>query len=100
MDLDLRLGAPATDVDQVRQTMTVADGDSVQYDQLVIATSVRPRRMPGTTNLAGTELSLTDGVVCEQYCAATPVVHDDSDVALEQPIPRQVDAHRTSDTSG
>jgi NADPH-dependent 2,4-dienoyl-CoA reductase/sulfur reductase-like enzyme len=45
--LDLRLGAEATGLDLDTREVRLADGTSVGYDALVIATGVRPRRLPG-----------------------------------------------------
>ncbi|MDX3712379.1 NAD(P)/FAD-dependent oxidoreductase [Streptomyces europaeiscabiei] len=47
LDLDLRLGTAATGLDLTERQVRLADGDSVPYDGLVIATGVRPRRLPG-----------------------------------------------------
>ncbi|MFD7898492.1 FAD-dependent oxidoreductase [Streptomyces sp. NPDC059743] len=47
LNLDLRLGIAATAVDQATRTVTPADGSTVPYDALVIATGVRPRPFPG-----------------------------------------------------
>jgi len=45
--LDLRLGATATGLDVGAREVRLADGRSVGFDALVIATGVRPRRLPG-----------------------------------------------------
>ena len=45
--LDLRLGVTATGLDVSAREVRLADGESVGYDALVIATGVRPRRLPG-----------------------------------------------------
>ena len=47
LDLDLRLGATATGLDLAAREVRLADGASVGYDALIIATGVRPRRLPG-----------------------------------------------------
>ncbi|MFD9114861.1 NAD(P)/FAD-dependent oxidoreductase [Streptomyces bottropensis] len=47
LDLDLRLGTAATGLDLERRRVRLAGGDAVPYDALVIATGVRPRRLPG-----------------------------------------------------
>ncbi|MET7571152.1 FAD-dependent oxidoreductase [Streptomyces sp. NPDC005492] len=46
-DLDLRLGVAATALDLAAQEVSLSDGAQVPYDGLVIATGVRPRRLPG-----------------------------------------------------
>ncbi|MFJ8137586.1 NAD(P)/FAD-dependent oxidoreductase [Streptomyces sp. NPDC096013] len=45
--LDLRLGVAATALDLAAQEVWLSDGAKVPYDGLVIATGVRPRRLPG-----------------------------------------------------
>ena len=45
--LDMRLGVEATGLDLSAREVRLADGESVGYDALVIATGVRPRRLPG-----------------------------------------------------
>jgi NADPH-dependent 2,4-dienoyl-CoA reductase/sulfur reductase-like enzyme len=47
LDLDLRLGVAATGLELTARTVRLADGSEVPYDGLVIATGVRPRRLPG-----------------------------------------------------
>ncbi|MFH9943309.1 NAD(P)/FAD-dependent oxidoreductase [Streptomyces murinus] len=44
--LDLRLGVPAAALAPATRTVTLADGTSLTYDGLIIATGVRPRRLP------------------------------------------------------
>jgi len=46
-DLDLRLGVAATGLDLAAQEVSLSDGAQVPYDGLIIATGVRPRRLPG-----------------------------------------------------
>ncbi|WP_329556771.1 NAD(P)/FAD-dependent oxidoreductase [Streptomyces sp. NBC_00696] len=46
-DLDLRLGVAATALDLAAQEVRLSDGATVPYDGLIIATGVRPRRLPG-----------------------------------------------------
>lgn len=45
-DVEWRLGNPATGVDLAARTVTLADGDVLPYDGLVVATGLRPRRLP------------------------------------------------------
>ncbi|MEU8866248.1 NAD(P)/FAD-dependent oxidoreductase [Streptomyces umbrinus] len=47
LGLDLRLGIAATGLDPATRSVHLADGSAVPYDALVIATGVRPRRLPG-----------------------------------------------------
>ncbi|MDN3029148.1 FAD-dependent oxidoreductase [Streptomyces sp. S.PB5] len=47
LGLDLRFGVAATGLDLAESAVRLADGSAVPYDGLVIATGVRPRRLPG-----------------------------------------------------
>ncbi|MFF2510326.1 NAD(P)/FAD-dependent oxidoreductase [Streptomyces sp. NPDC058086] len=47
LDLDLRLGVAATALDAAARTVLLADGTQLSYDGLIVATGVRPRRLPG-----------------------------------------------------
>ncbi|MDX3570631.1 NAD(P)/FAD-dependent oxidoreductase [Streptomyces sp. ID05-47C] len=47
LGLDLRLGVAATRLEPADRTVELADGSALPYDGLVIATGVRPRRLPG-----------------------------------------------------
>ncbi|MEC3919468.1 NAD(P)/FAD-dependent oxidoreductase [Nocardia sp. CDC160] len=49
----LRLGVAATGVDTTARRVRLADGDEVAYDALVIATGLRPRRIPNLPELTG-----------------------------------------------
>jgi 3-phenylpropionate/trans-cinnamate dioxygenase ferredoxin reductase subunit len=51
--IDLRLGFAAVRIDRKRQRVEIADGSSVAYDALLIATGGRPRLLP----LPGAELA-------------------------------------------
>jgi NADPH-dependent 2,4-dienoyl-CoA reductase/sulfur reductase-like enzyme len=52
-DIALRLGAAATSLDTSAQTVTLADGTVLGYDELVIATGLIPRRIPAFPDLEG-----------------------------------------------
>jgi NADPH-dependent 2,4-dienoyl-CoA reductase/sulfur reductase-like enzyme len=52
-DVTLRLGTAATNIDTAAQTVTLADGTSLRYDELVIATGLVPRRIPSFPDLEG-----------------------------------------------
>jgi NADPH-dependent 2,4-dienoyl-CoA reductase/sulfur reductase-like enzyme len=47
LDVDLRLGVTATGVDLAGRRVHLAGGATVPYDGLIVATGVRPRRLPG-----------------------------------------------------
>ena len=55
-DVDLRLGVTVTAVDPVGRTVTTADGESIGYDRLLLATGASPRRL----NIPGAD---RDGVL-------------------------------------
>ncbi|WP_246540998.1 NAD(P)/FAD-dependent oxidoreductase [Mycobacterium spongiae] len=52
-DITLRLGSAATSLDTSAQTVTLADGTVLGYDELVIATGLVPRRIPAFPDLDG-----------------------------------------------
>ena len=52
-DITLRLGAAATALDTAAQTLTLADGSVLGYDELVIATGLVPRRISSLPDLEG-----------------------------------------------
>lgn len=53
LDLELRLGRPARRLDLVAQTVTVGDDVAVAWDQLVVATGLAARSVPGWSSVAG-----------------------------------------------
>jgi NADPH-dependent 2,4-dienoyl-CoA reductase/sulfur reductase-like enzyme len=58
-DVDLRLGMRATGVDLIARTVELADGTAVSYDELVVATGVRPRRLAGSEGISGVHVLRT-----------------------------------------
>src|ERR1700757_2984144 len=52
-NITLRLGSAATGLDTAEQTVTLADGTALGYDELVIATGLVPRRIPAFPDLEG-----------------------------------------------
>jgi NADPH-dependent 2,4-dienoyl-CoA reductase/sulfur reductase-like enzyme len=48
LGLDTRYGLEAIGVNVAERTVLLADGTEVPYDGLIVATGVRPRRLPGT----------------------------------------------------
>jgi NADPH-dependent 2,4-dienoyl-CoA reductase/sulfur reductase-like enzyme len=71
-DIDLRLGCGARGVDTAAQTVTLADGTVLPYDQLVIATGLVPRRLPSLGDLNGIRVvrSFEDSLVLRGDAAA------------------------------
>lgn len=53
LDLDLRLGAAATGLDTEARCAHLADGTTIEYEGLVIATGAAVRRLPGQPDLDG-----------------------------------------------
>ncbi len=51
--IELMLGAAARSVDTASRILTLSDGTELGYDELVVATGLRPRRIPGLPDLAG-----------------------------------------------
>jgi 3-phenylpropionate/trans-cinnamate dioxygenase ferredoxin reductase component len=60
-DITLRLGSGATSLDTAAQTVTLADGEVISYDELVIATGLVPRRIPSLPDLDGVRVLRTLG---------------------------------------
>ncbi|OBK85726.1 pyridine nucleotide-disulfide oxidoreductase [Mycolicibacter sinensis] len=71
-DIDLRLGCGARGVDTAAQTVTLADGTVLGYDQLVIATGLVPRRIPSLGDVNGIRVvrSFEDSLVLRGDAAA------------------------------
>ncbi|MFI6431195.1 NAD(P)/FAD-dependent oxidoreductase [Rhodococcus oryzae] len=70
--IELRLGAAATGVDTGARTVTLADGSTVDYDHLVVATGLVPRRIPGLAELGGVHVlrSFEDAMALRSELAA------------------------------
>ncbi len=52
-NIELRLGAGAVSVDARLRILSLADGTELGYDELVVATGLVPRRIPGLPDLGG-----------------------------------------------
>ena len=52
-NITLMLGSAAASVDSAAKTVTLADGSVVEYDELVIATGLVPKRIPSFPDLDG-----------------------------------------------
>jgi NADPH-dependent 2,4-dienoyl-CoA reductase/sulfur reductase-like enzyme len=74
-DIILRLGAAATGLDATAQTVTLADGTVLGYDELVIATGLVPRRIPAFPDLEGVRVlrSFDESVALREH--ATEAQH-------------------------
>ncbi|MFF3542495.1 NAD(P)/FAD-dependent oxidoreductase [Streptomyces platensis] len=59
LDMTLRLGCRATGLDTADRVVTLEDGDRLGYDGLIIATGLRPRRLPFGHELAGVHVLRT-----------------------------------------
>lgn len=59
LDLDLRLDTAATGLDPHRREVQLADGSTLSYDTLVIATGSRPSTVPSWTGVAHTHVLRT-----------------------------------------
>jgi len=53
LDLDLRLGQRATDLDVDGREVVLHGGERLPYDAAILATGAAPRRLPGTPQLHG-----------------------------------------------
>ncbi|MBE5477801.1 hypothetical protein E3G68_005134 [Mycobacteroides abscessus] len=58
-DITVRLGSAATALDTATNTVTLADGDILPYDELVIATGLIPKRITSLPDLAGVHVLRT-----------------------------------------
>ncbi|QIX51471.1 FAD-dependent oxidoreductase [Rhodococcus sp. DMU1] len=51
--IELRLGVRVQALDAAARTVALSDGAVLGFDELIVATGLRPRRLPGTAGLAG-----------------------------------------------
>ena len=58
-DITVHLGSAATSLDTEAQTVTLANGDVIGYDELVIATGLVPKRIPSFPDLEGVRVLRT-----------------------------------------
>ncbi|MCW2686884.1 MAG: fprC, partial [Mycobacterium sp.] len=72
--LDLRLGTRATGVDPVARKVELSSGEEVSYDELVVATGVRPRHLPGVEGISGVHVlrTLADARVLRSRLVGKP----------------------------
>ena len=71
-DITLRLGSAATRLDTAAQSVTLADGSVLGYEQLVIATGLVPRRIPAFPDLDGIRVlrSLDESMALREHASA------------------------------
>jgi NADPH-dependent 2,4-dienoyl-CoA reductase/sulfur reductase-like enzyme len=50
-DVEVRTGTEATGLDTGSHTVTLSDGDTVEYGRLALATGATPRTLPGTSSI-------------------------------------------------
>lgn len=64
LDVELRLGQRATDLDVPSHSLGLHGGERIRYDALVVATGSRPRTIPGAPDLPGIHVlrTLDDGL--------------------------------------
>jgi NADPH-dependent 2,4-dienoyl-CoA reductase/sulfur reductase-like enzyme len=60
-DITVRLGSGAASLDTGAQTVTLASGEVISYDELVIATGLVPKRIPSFPDLEGVRVLRTLG---------------------------------------
>ncbi|BBX65278.1 ferredoxin reductase [Mycobacterium saskatchewanense] len=71
-EITLRLGSAATALDTAAQTLTLADGSVLAYDELVIATGLVPRRIPSFPDLEGIRVlrSFDESLALREHASA------------------------------
>jgi 3-phenylpropionate/trans-cinnamate dioxygenase ferredoxin reductase subunit len=76
LDLQLKLGVRAVQLDPARRVLALEDGSELGYDGLVIATGATPRRLPFGHELAGVHLlrTLDDALALRAALVAQPRV--------------------------
>ena len=70
--ITLRLGNGVTAVDTAAKTLTLADGSTLGYDELVIATGLEPKRIPSFPDLEGIRVlrSLGESAELRQHASS------------------------------
>lgn len=71
-DITLRLGSAARSLDTAAQTVTLDDGTTLGYDELVIATGLVPRRIPALPDLDGIRVlrSFDESLALREHASA------------------------------
>ena len=76
VDCSWQLGVRATGLDVAGRRLQLSTGDTLDYDKLVIATGVRPRRLPFERGLAGVHAlrTMADALALREELAAARAV--------------------------
>lgn len=76
LDLDLRLGQRASELDLASHQVTLEGRECLRFDALVIATGASPRMLPGTPTLEGIHVlrTLEDSLAIREAMEAGPQV--------------------------
>ena len=71
-DITVRLGNGVRSVDAAAQAVTLADGDEVAYDELIIATGLVPRTIPSFPDLEGIRVlrSLEESIALREHAGS------------------------------
>ena len=71
-DITVRLGNGVRSVDAAAQTVTLADGDEVAYEELIIATGLVPRTIPSFPDLEGIRVlrSLEESIALREHAGS------------------------------
>ncbi|MEV6319232.1 FAD-dependent oxidoreductase [Streptomyces sp. NPDC051776] len=74
LGIDLRLGTAAARLDRPGRAVELADGSRLHADAVVVATGVRPRRLPGADGLTGVHVlrTLDDALALRDALAGGP----------------------------
>jgi NADPH-dependent 2,4-dienoyl-CoA reductase/sulfur reductase-like enzyme len=74
LEVDWERGQRATGLDLTERRVALADGRSIPFDGLVLATGASPRRLPGTEGLGGVHVlrTLEDCLAIRADLAASP----------------------------
>ncbi len=76
LDVELRLGGRATDLDVAGRVVTLHGGERLSYDDVVVATGASPRQLPDTPDLEGvyTLRTIDDSIAIRDELGKAPRV--------------------------
>lgn len=76
VDADFRFGCRATGLDQARRVITLCSGEDLPYDAAVIATGLRPRRLPWGDDVEGVYVlrTMDDALALRDELKGSPTV--------------------------